>query len=671
MASTSAYQPLPTSASSSTYPPSPPPLGPSPTSNTPVSSFSIFSPFSYYTRYTASSPPGPDSEQGGGWTHRSQSHRKSRLTPLTFLKYTFGVTAGLIVFHYFIIGAFPSSSYTTSYRNRFHHGHVYGSVEDRIAILDALDDVNKLDTPLTGGGGGGTFFRDSYPIKSMITFLELAEKEVKARGLDTCYGQLGRELIEAYHEGQVDYCSKRNTNSSTTTTKGFVPLNTTHDSSGSSSSEDRRTHITCLPVHHSSFSNWWPYPASPCLSTNIIPVPGESTRNSGDSRGYKAVGCEITPEGRQLLDEMGGEKFLGSYLDVQNDDEGLSTERCKERLERTVVVIGRQDQWNPFHVAEDLITTMVTILIAARTAPALINTRVQLVFQEGFGMDANHFTPLWDRIGAWAPRRLSLDPWQEGVCLTNTIHSVGAGASLLSAMGVGNPYSCASTITWAASHYYRLLFGLPPPSLALTTSGNGTPVRQRRPINVLWLSRAKLDTFAKSHDDWSSWRDVRHIINEPDLINKLRTELASLCDEGNDSSSSVFGPAGCTFEDAQEIPETWALTNPFDDDGITPTPVRFAMIDPTVHTLETQIHFVGHTTILLSSHGGALGLSLFLPPGEGTIVELQVEDVWGNWHFQHMAKEMGHGYEMVEIDKWVDTEVVWQSLKKWVLEAAG
>ena len=69
-----------------------------------------------------------------------------------------------------------------------------------------------------------------------------------------------------------------------------------------------------------------------------------------------------------------------------------------------------------FHVAEDLITTMVSVFIAATTLPDLIDQRVQLVFTEGFGMDANHFTPLWDRIGAWAPRRLSLDPWGDDVC---------------------------------------------------------------------------------------------------------------------------------------------------------------------------------------------------------------------------------------------------------------
>lgn len=69
-----------------------------------------------------------------------------------------------------------------------------------------------------------------------------------------------------------------------------------------------------------------------------------------------------------------------------------------------------------FHVAEDLITTLVTLFIAARTVPSLVNSRVQLVFTEGYSMDSNHFTPLWDRVGAWAPRRLSLDPWQEGEC---------------------------------------------------------------------------------------------------------------------------------------------------------------------------------------------------------------------------------------------------------------
>jgi len=56
---------------------------------------------------------------------------------------------------------------------------------------------------ITGNGG---FYRDAYPIRSMIKYWEIAEKEVQERGLDTCKGQLGRELIDAYIRSNVDYC---------------------------------------------------------------------------------------------------------------------------------------------------------------------------------------------------------------------------------------------------------------------------------------------------------------------------------------------------------------------------------------------------------------------------------------------------------------------------------
>lgn len=69
-----------------------------------------------------------------------------------------------------------------------------------------------------------------------------------------------------------------------------------------------------------------------------------------------------------------------------------------------------------FHVAEDLVTTLVTLFIAEGAAPGIARERLQLVFTDDFGMDKNHFTPLYDRIGAWAPRRLTLDPWRKGEC---------------------------------------------------------------------------------------------------------------------------------------------------------------------------------------------------------------------------------------------------------------
>ena len=230
-------------------------------------------------------------------------------------------------------------------------------------------------------------------------------------------------------------------------------------------------------------------------------------------------------------------------------------------------------------------------------------------------------------------------------------------------------YSCASTITWAASHYYRHLFGLLPSSLSSPNHllpSHHLSVKPRRPINVLWLSRAKLDSYAQKHDDWSQWRDARHINNEPELVARLRSGLASLCE-----ASAEFEEPGCEFEDAQDVPETWALTSPDTVLDGAAIPIRFATLDPTVHALETQIHFVGHSTILISSHGGAMGLSLFLPPGDATMIELQVKRVKGNYHFEHMAKEMGHRYEALPISRDVDVEQVWGSVRRWVEMSAG
>jgi hypothetical protein len=52
----------------------------------------------------------------------------------------------------------------------------------------------------------GGFYRDAYPIRSMLKYWEIAEREVEERGLDTCNGQLGRELIDAHIRTAVDYC---------------------------------------------------------------------------------------------------------------------------------------------------------------------------------------------------------------------------------------------------------------------------------------------------------------------------------------------------------------------------------------------------------------------------------------------------------------------------------
>ncbi|KAL1410119.1 hypothetical protein Q8F55_004122 [Vanrija albida] len=477
--------------------------------------------------------------------------------------------------------------------------------------------VAGLNMTSTAGG----LVRDPTPLRTAASFFALAQREVAARGLDTAGDKLGAALIDAYTRAAVPYCGV------------LAPV-----------PEDNATHThwaggavppsaaLCLPLHHDAFAKWWPYPHAPCISTNLRAIPGSGRR-------FAAPGCELTAEGSALLSDMGDEKFLGAELQPGGAE-------CTSRVEHTLMVVHRQDQWNPFHVAEDLITTVVVMLAAGAAVPALRDRRVQVVFNDEFGMDGNHFTPLWDRVGAWAPRRLSLDPWAEGECLTNTIHSVGAGASLLSAMGVDTEFRAASTITWAAAHYYRHLFGLTPRSLSPPT---------RRAINVLWLSRAKLDKVAEAAHDMSAWRAVRVLQNEDEVLQRIRRGLAEMCGAGS----------WCAFADARDEPEGWGSPP-----GPGATPVRFAAIDPTVHAVETQIHYAGHASLLVGQHGGALGLGLFLPPGDGAIMELQVEEARANHHFEHLAYETGQRYEMVEIKVKVDAEHVWGRIKAMVEELA-
>ena len=165
---------------------------------------------------------------------------------------------------------------------------------------------------------------------------------------------------------------------------------------------------------------------------------------------------------------------------------------------------------------------------------------------------------------------------------------------------------CASSITWASSLYYRHLFGLAPVEA----------------VNVLWLSRAKFDEWAMSHGDWSRYRAIRHIFNEAELVDRLRRGLRAM--DG--------------YEEVDDV--GWMV----------PGGIRFAEIDPSVHSLETQIRYLGHATIVIGSHGGAMGLTLFMPPGQGTVIELAVPEVAVNRHFDIIASQMGMEYEQVRIE---------------------
>lgn len=65
-------------------------------------------------------------------------------------------------------------------------------------------------------------------------------------------------------------------------------------------------------------------------------------------------------------------------------------------------------------MGEDLVTTNLALLIAGEAFPHLVKERVQLVFTDDFEIEKNHFTTLWERMGAWPPRRLSIDPFEAG-----------------------------------------------------------------------------------------------------------------------------------------------------------------------------------------------------------------------------------------------------------------
>jgi capsular polysaccharide biosynthesis protein len=132
----------------------------------------------------------------------------------------------------------------------------------------------------------------------------------------------------------------------------------------------------------------------------------------------------------------------------------------------------------------------------------------------------------------------------------------------------------------------------------------------------------------------------RHIENEPELVHRLSRGLEAM-------------PG---FQDSDD--DDWAQDLPV---------IRFATIDPTVHSLETQIRFMGHASVVVGSHGGAMGLVLFMPPGHGAVIELQVPEVDVNRHFDIMSTQLGLQYQQVKTERVVNVEDVWQVVHRHVV----
>jgi hypothetical protein len=172
---------------------------------------------------------------------------------------------------------------------------------------------------------------------------------------------------------------------------------------------------------------------------------------------------------------------------------------------------------------------------------------------------------------------------------------------------------------------------------------------------VLYLSRATFNAYAEAHGDWSKWRTYRRLENDGELIARLRRGLGEYCADG-----------ACVFDDDEQNPAAWTQRSGSGDGDGGRKHVRFAAIDPMVHALETQVHYAGNAQLLVSQHGGGLGLALFMQPAQGAVVELQVEEVDGNFHFEHLAHQTGQRYECVTITRRVDVDGVWGAVRRHV-----
>ncbi|KAK7052463.1 hypothetical protein R3P38DRAFT_2603832 [Favolaschia claudopus] len=442
------------------------------------------------------------------------------------------------------------------------------------------------------------FFRDTHPAFHARLFLARAQAQIKSRSLDTCNGKLSSQMIDAYLDNAVPYC---------TSLSPAPPLNAFSPNEAA---------ITCFPAGsaspRSSPNNWWPYPQAFCTSHSLAHTPGWGGPVSG--RGLFTGRCKLGDRGTQLKKDMGREVFLGTEF-VEDEKAGSS---CSEMLEHPVLFVPRQDRWNPFHVGEDIVTTFLALTLFSRLPSASSSevssiekklwespptsdftqlehalqhtASLQLMFQDEYLPTASLFAPLYDRIGAFRPRRMAAEGF-DTPCLTRAFHSVGAGASLLSATGVGRPFTCASELVWGTSMWVRWIWGLDEDVAALGALGrrgvvgNATvnldsraPVTQRvdvgDAIQVLFLSRAQFDEYTRHsspHGGLTGWQDARHIDNEGALVEGLRKELRGLCrvetatrvggedeDEFEDSSSSS-GTHDCAFTDADRLPEAWGL----------------------------------------------------------------------------------------------------------------
>ncbi|KAJ7723312.1 hypothetical protein DFH07DRAFT_856129 [Mycena maculata] len=637
-----------------------------------------------------------------------------------------------------------------------------------LVFADSLSPRALSTSPYAGaeyayaeGDSASPFFRDPHPALHTRLFLARAQAEIRARGLDTCGGQLSAPMVDGYVDAAVEYCKPLDTSP-------FPPPS-----------------ITCFPVRApGSRNSWWPYTQAFCASAHLSHTAGWG----GDlaNRGLFTAPCRLTEQGEALKVGMGSEVFLGTEFAVLEEGGAKKERECGETVAHPVLFVPRQDRWNPFHVGEDLVTTFLALTLFSRHAAApsspssnlwtSLSTAyakyasssssdefralrsqladelreaegLQLIFQDDHLPTESLFAPLYDRMGAFLPWRTGAEALGEGgpTCFTTAFHSVGAGASLLSATGVGKEYTCASELVWGASLWLRWVWGLE----GVPGGDEGGEVFKRHlegeverraplprgardPVQVLFLSREKFDAFTRHRKQrLTGWQEVRHITNEHALVDGLRKGLAGLCrvSTAEGGAAHTAGAHECAYTDADALPTAWGVrmharearalglqsnsgsgspsTAAHGDAGAAPEApaaqgrraawangtsssnananaiathghakraasgaraLRFATLDPTTAALAAQLGAAGRADVVVSVHAGALGLTLFMPTGRASVVELVPSGAQGNHHFHNMAHMMGMEYVRVDVGKTVDVSAVVAQVRR-VVEA--
>lgn len=253
----------------------------------------------------------------------ARAHVPSHLSVWGVVRYTFIAVGTLLLIHTIALWFVP------------HHPHASTSRLPWLSstlTLSSPKGNGTHDLLWAEGSGQGEFRRDSYPMRTILSFWDLAEKEVAVKGLDTCDDQLGRRFIDAYHETDFAYCTPGGQ------VLGPDEVAAARRAAGGPITNLSSTLVTCSAIQRNPFTDWWPYPAAPCISANLRMVRGKS-------KAFRTVGCDVTSEGAKLGSEMGNEDFTGLRTTRMEPDDPDAV--CMEVLNHTAILIGRQDQWNP------------------------------------------------------------------------------------------------------------------------------------------------------------------------------------------------------------------------------------------------------------------------------------------------------------------------------------